>query len=100
MCSECISQELNNIKNMFPAGEKKIVIIGVFEKKRHYVSTVNSISNSCVPIYVNIGDCTVKNLPKTPFYCHFNVRDKVISNVFYPQPCDTDRTCDYLRKMK
>jgi hypothetical protein len=97
MCAECLNKEFQNIKNISSSKKEfKPLVVGVFKNKRHFLSTIATISEKCFLVYINTEECKVKELPQNPFYCTIDFKTQTASNVFYPQPCETDKTLSYL----
>jgi hypothetical protein len=95
MCSECIASEYRNIKK----DSLPVSVIGLFRNKRIF----GSISNqSFIKNRIFIDRKPLYNfiIPKQPVYFIYDKKTKVISDIFYPLPCETEKTFSYFFKIK
>jgi hypothetical protein len=97
MCSECINKEYININQSIFS--KPIIIVGVFEKKRYFQSCVNVISKKYDILYINNQEYRLRKLPEQPFYCIFDNQTQTVTNIFWPNPSEPEKTLQYLQEV-
>jgi hypothetical protein len=97
MCSECINKELINIQNNREIIEN-LVIIGVFPHERYFYSFVNRLK-PVNTLYIKSSEINISTVNNV-FYCVYDSKTKSISTIFYPDPCDEEKTCQYYETVK
>jgi hypothetical protein len=94
MCSACIEKEFINIKS----DSIPVTIIGIFGNKRNFISSTNQISweNS---IFIERKEQHKGIIISKPFYFIFNFKEKNCTEIFYPDPCNEEKTLSYYQKI-
>lgn len=93
MCSSCVEKEFLNIKS----ANNKITLIGIFENKRNYVSSINSLSWEN-EIFIIRREEHSHIIPRI-FYFIYKPEEKICSDFFYPDPCKEAETFIYFQKI-
>ncbi|NLE04623.1 MAG: hypothetical protein GX638_07465 [Crenarchaeota archaeon] len=99
MCSECIIQEYLNINKC----GMSINIIGYFNYKRNFVSSVNKtfIDKSIfIDRFKFEKKCIPNEFPIQPVYFIYDKKKMNMYEIFYPQPCNKESTYLYFEKIK
>lgn len=97
MCTECVKQELINMNELHV---ESLIVVGVFEKKRYMMSTLNNITKDIPFLYICSDSCKDVRFPQGPVYFVFDKRQKIINDIFIPNACDTAKTMDYYREVE
>jgi len=100
VCSECINQELINIKERADL-ESNLVIIGAYPNKKLFNSCISNM-NPQKKVFVDLkkDQYGFFNEHKNVFYFYYNRQDKEVSRIFYPDPCDIHRTFKYYDELE
>jgi hypothetical protein len=102
MCSECINKEFMNLRNDSIFGDNvDVIVIGIFSKKRHFLSTVNHLPRA-KKIFIDKNTINKDVFAKgvVVFYSVYDKQSKQLTNIFYPDPCDQLSTLQYYKTIK
>jgi hypothetical protein len=94
MCTECITTEYRNIKS----NNVSVSLVGIFKNKRHFMSSTSQIGANN-RIFIERKQ-KYNNIPNQLFYFIYNTEKKTCSEIFYPAPCETEKTLSYFQKIK
>jgi hypothetical protein len=95
MCSECITKEYMNIKS----DSIGISIIGVFNDKRNFIASTN-IAFMRNRIFIDRTPQHSNIIPNQPIYFIYNKTTEAILEIFYPVPCEEEKTLNYFQKIR
>ena len=96
MCPECINKEFINIKQSAWISNY-LIVCGMFSNKRYFYSSINSI-NVKHAAYIN-EDIIVEHIEQNnmPFYSIYDTKSHHLSQIMYPEPCDSSKTIEYYK---
>jgi hypothetical protein len=94
-CVACLEREIVNIKK----DSVDVTVIGIFSNKRIFLSTVTDVIDRDNIIFIEKKKVH-QIINSKIFYFTYNPSNQTYSDIFYPDPCDPDKTSIFFNTIK